>query len=165
MNSTSKLSLFGALALVLSVSGTALAGHKHPGYMRTIDDLRLARALLQRTNVAQSANDAEDEVSLTVGYIDAVTAEIDKEINANQKKLRAIPRINPRISWADRLAESLKLLERAELDCSKEKDDAENAGLHARVFGLLDQAHTRMTVAIETKNFDYSARSLPTRND
>jgi hypothetical protein len=69
------------------------------------------------------------------------------------------------MTWADRLTESLKLLERAELDCSKEKDDAENAGLHARVFGLLDQAHTRMTVAIETKNFDYSARSLPTRND
>jgi hypothetical protein len=165
MKSPSKLCLFGALSLVLSVSGTALAGQKHPGYMRTMDDLRLARALLQRTNVAQSATGTEDEVSLTVGYIDSVMAEIDKEINTNQKKLRAIPRINPRMTWADRLSESLKLLERAKLDCSKEKDDAANAGLQTRVFSLLDQAHTRMTVAIETKNFDYSARSLPTRND
>jgi hypothetical protein len=39
----------GAMALVLSLPGTALAGQKHPGYARTIDDLRFARALLQRT--------------------------------------------------------------------------------------------------------------------
>jgi hypothetical protein len=165
MNSASKLCQLGALALVLSLSGTAQAGQKHPGYMRTMDDLRLARALLQRTNESQSVNAPADEISLTVSNIDAVMAEIDKEINANQKKPRELPRIDPRMSWADRLSDSLKLLERARLDCSKEKDDASSAGLQARVFGLLDQAHTRITVAIETKNFDYSARSLPTRND
>jgi hypothetical protein len=165
MNSASKLFQLGALALVLSLSGTALAGQKHPGYMRTMDDLRLARALLQRTNESQSANAPADEISLTVSNIDVVMAEIDKEININQKKPHALSRIDPRMSWADRLSDSLKLLERARLDCSKEKDDAANAGLQARIFGLLDQAHTRITVAIDTKNFDYDARSMPTRND
>jgi hypothetical protein len=142
-----------------------MAGQKHPGYVRTMNDLRLVRMLLQRTNEGQSANPPEDEVTLTLGYIDGAMAEIDKEINMNQKKVRALPPINPRMTWAVRLSDSLKLIERAKLDCSKEKDDAANAGLQARVFGLLDQAHTRITVAIETKNFDYSARSLPTRND
>ena len=165
MNRTSRLFQFGAMAVALSFSGTALAGQKHPGYLRTMDDLRVARMLLQRTNETKSANPPEDEVTLTVGYIDAAMAEIDKEINVDQKKLHAMPPISPRMTWADRLSESLKLLERAELDCSKEKDGSGNAGLHARVLGLLDQAHTRMTVAIQTKNFDYDARSLPTRND
>jgi hypothetical protein len=165
MFSTSKLCQFGALALVLSLSGTDLAGQKHPGYMRTMDDLRLARALLQRTNQAQTVNGLEDEVSLTIGNIDGVMAEIEKEIGADRKKPRAIPQIDARLSWAGRLSESLRLLEKAEQDCSKEKDNPGDLGLQARVFKLLDQAHTRITVAIETKNFDYNARSLPTRND
>jgi hypothetical protein len=165
MFSTSKLCGFGALALVLSLSGTARASHKHPGYMRTMDDLRLARALLQRTNEGQTVNGSEDEVSLTIGNIDGVMAEIEKEIGADRKKPRAVPRIDARLSWAGRLSESLRLLEKAKQDCSKEKDNAGDPGLQARVFNLLDQAHTRMTVAIETKNFDYNARSLPTRND
>ena len=165
MFSTSKLCGFGALALVLSLSGTAWASHKHPGYMRTMDDLRLARALLQRTNEGQTVNGSEDEVSLTIGNIDGVMAEIEKEIGADRKKPRAVPRIDARLSWAGRLSESLRLLEKAKQDCSKEKDNPGDTGLQARVFNLLDQAHTRMTVAIETKNFDYNARSLPTRND
>src|SRR5712692_10266618 len=74
---TSKVWLFGALALVLSLAGTALAGQKDPGYLRTMDDLRLARALLQRTNEAQAANGSQDEVSLTIGYIDGAMAEIN----------------------------------------------------------------------------------------
>jgi hypothetical protein len=57
------------------------------------------------------------------------------------------------------------LLEKALQDCSNEKDTSGDQGLQARVFNLLDQAHTRITVAVQTKNFDYSARDLPTRND
>ena len=33
------------------------------------------------------------------------------------------------------------------------------------VLTQLDQAHTRLTVAIQTVNFDYAARNMPTRND
>lgn len=165
MFSTSKLCQFGTMALVLSLAGSALAGQKHPGYMRTMDDLRLARALLQRTNEAQTVNGSEDEVSLTIGNIDGVMAEIEKEIGSDRKKSHAVPRIDARLSWAGRLSESLRLLEKAKQDCSKEKDNPGDLGLQARVFNLLDQAHTRMTVAIETKNFDYNARNLPTRND
>jgi hypothetical protein len=160
-----KMCRFGAMALVLSLPGTVLAGQKHPGYMRTMDDLRLARALLQRTNQSQTLNGSQDEVSLTIGNIDAAMAEINQEIGADRKKPRDLPRIDARMPWADRLSKSLKLLELAEQDCSTEKDKSGESGLRARVLDQLDHAHTRIRVAVETKNFDYDARNLPTRND
>lgn len=165
MSRTSKMCRFGALALVLSLPGTALAGQKHPGYDRTMDDLRWARALLQRTNDAQTVNGSQDEISLTLANIDGAMADIEKEIGAPGKKPRAVPRIDARMPWADRLAKSLKLLELAQQDCSTEKENSGDGGLRARVLNQLDDAHTRMTVAIATKNFDYDARNLPTRND
>jgi hypothetical protein len=153
------------MALVLSLPGTILAGQKHTGYDRTMEDLRWARALLQRANEAQSLNGSQDEISLTIVNIDGAMAEIDKEIGTEGKKPRAVPRIDARMPWADRLSKSLKLLELAQQDCRTEKDNAGDGGLRARVLNQLDDAHTRMTVAIATKNFDYNARNLPTRND
>jgi hypothetical protein len=161
----STVCLFGAMALVVSLSCTTQAGQKHPGYLRTMDDLRLARALLQRTNQAQDVNGSEDEVSLTIANIDGAMDEINKVIGAGRKKPHVLPRIDARMSWAEHLSESLRLIEMARQDCGREKDNSGNNGLQARVFNLLDQAHTRITVAIETKNFDYNARNLPTRND
>jgi len=165
MSRTSKLCRYGAMALVLSLPGTILAGQKHTGYDRTMEDLRWARALLQRANEAQSLNGSQDEISLTIANIDGAMAEIDKEIGTEGKKPRAVPRIDARMPWADRLSKSLKLLELAQQDCRTEKDNAGDGGLRARVLNQLDDAHTRMTVAIATKNFDYNARNLPTRND
>jgi hypothetical protein len=161
----SKLGSYYAIALALSLACTTFAGQKHAGYMRSMDDLRLARALLQRANETQIATDSQDEVSLTIANIDGAMDEINKEIGANRKKPHDLPRIDAHMQWAERLNESLRLIEMARQDCTKEKDSSGAQGLQARVFALLDQAHTRLTVAIETKNFDYNARNLPTRND
>jgi hypothetical protein len=155
--------LFCAL---LALPACALAGgHSHPGYLHAEDDLRLARALLQRPNGTPHANGWQDEVSLTIGHIDSAVKEIEDGVGAGHSKPHDLPRIDPHMTWAERLDQSLRLLERAEWDCSKEKDDSASAGLKGRVFDLLDQAHTRLSVAIQTVNFDYSARNLPTRND
>lgn len=162
---TSKMCRLGAMALVLYFPGTMLAGKKHPGYMRTRDDLRLARALLQRTNEAQTLNGSQDEVSLSIGYMDGAIEEIDKEIGAEDKKHHALPRIDARMPWADRLTSSLRLLEMAQQECGTEKDNSGEVGLRAQVLDQLDQAHTRLTVAVETKNFDYNSRNMLTRND
>ena len=162
---TPNMCRLGALALVLSLPGTALAGQKHPGYARTRDDLRLARMLLQRTNQAQALDGSQDEVSLTIGYIDAAIEELDKEIGTEGKKAHALPRIDARMTWPDRLTTSLRFLEAAQAECRTEKDSSGDSGLRARVLDELDHAHTRLVVAVETKNFDYSARNIPTRND
>jgi hypothetical protein len=69
------------------------------------------------------------------------------------------------MTWAARLSMSMRLLDRAKLDCSSDRDNAANAGLQSRVFASIDQAHDRIRVAIDTVNFDYSARNMTTRND
>jgi hypothetical protein len=162
---TTKFGSFGLIFLLLGLPSIALASHSHPGYDHAADDLRLARALLQRPNGVQHPNGWQDEVSLTIGHIDMAVQEIEEGVGATRSKPHELPRIDPHMRWAERLDQSLRLLERAEWDFAKEKDDAANAGLKARLFDLLEQAHTRLSVAIQTVNFDYSARNIPTRND
>jgi hypothetical protein len=142
-----------------------VAGQRHPGYSRAMDDLRMARALLQRPNQAGSVDGSQDEVGLSIGYIDAAMADIYKETGEEGEKGHDAAQIKVRKSWTDHLAKSLKMLEKAELDCASEKDASADSGLRARVLDQLDHAHSRLTVALETVNFDYTARNLPTRND
>jgi len=154
-----------AIALALSLSLAASAGQKHQGYVRALDDLRTARALLQRAGDAKVSNGSQDEVSLALSNIDEAIAQINTESPDNGKKSHDVSGIDAHTKWSSRLSMSFRMLDQAKLDCSKEKDDAGDAGLQARVQGLIDQAHNRIRVAIDTANFDYSARSLPTRND
>ena len=155
----------GAMAMILFLPGTVLAGQKHSGYARTMDDLREARMLLQRTSQVQAVDGSQDEVSLSIGYIDAAMADIYKTTGEQGEKPSDVPRIDARLSWAKRLSRSVKLLERAQLDCDSEKDSGGNDGLRSRVLDQLDHAHSRLSVALQTVNFDYSARNMPTRND
>jgi len=162
---TRKIGLFTAIALAMSLSPSVPAAQRHAGYAHALDDLRMARALLQRTNVAPKEDGSQDEVSLTITNIDAAIAEISKESAPNGKDSQEAPRIDARTPWAKRLSMSFKFLDRAIMECSREKDDSGDAGLQARVMSRLDHAHDRLRVAIDTVNFDYSARNLPTRND
>ncbi len=162
---TMRMGLLAAIALTLSLSYAAWAGQKHLGYVHALDDLRTARALLQRTGDAQIPNGSQDEVSLALANIDEAIAQINTESPDNGKKSHDVSAIDPHTKWSKRLSMSYRMLDQAKQDCGKEKDDSGNAGLQARVQGLIDQAHDRIRVAIDTANFDYSARSLPTRND
>lgn len=160
-----RTSPFWAAGLGLLLVASAQAGQKHPGYLRTMDDLRYARTLLDRPDRPQAADTAPDEVSLTIGNIDRAMDGIGKEVGAGSRKAHPVPRIDQKMNWGARLSESLRVLERAEEDCAKEKDDAANAGLLAHVTDELNQARTRLIVAIQTINFDYTARKMTTRND
>lgn len=162
---TAQLCQAGAIAVLLFLPGTMLAGQKHAGYARTMDDLREARMLLQRTNAVQNVNEGQDEVTLSIGYIDAAMADIYKETGEQGERPNESPRVDARTPWAKRLAKSLKVLEKAELDCDSEKESGGDTGLRARVLDQLDHAHSRLNVALQTVNFDYTARNLPTRND
>jgi hypothetical protein len=162
---TSKMCRFGAMALVLSIPGTALAGQKHSGYSRTMDDLRLARALLQRTNQPQTLDGEQDEVSLAMSHIESAISEMNIESILNGKKRSDLPRIDARMPWAERLSRSSRLLEQAREDCAGEKDKTGSVGLQARVLDQIEQAQNRIRIAIEIVHFDYSARSMSTRDD
>jgi hypothetical protein len=160
----SKQCSLGVICLLLILPGRSFAGQNHAGYVRAMDDLRSARALLQRSDRIQPVDESPDEVSLTIDNIDRAMKQIDQAIGAASRKSQELPKIDERMTWVERLTQSLRFLDKAELDCAGEKDASANAGLKARVFDLLDQAHTRLSVAIQTVNFDYSSRHLPTRN-
>jgi hypothetical protein len=162
---TSKPWVFGAICLAVILPGGALASRHHPGYQHAMDDLRLALALLQRPTAAQAVNKSPDEVSLTITDIEGAIKEISEEMGPDPGKAHEVPRFDARMPWKDRLVQSLRLLERAELEYGKEKGSDGKAGSKAKAFDLLDEAHTRISVAIQTVNFDYSARNVPTRND
>jgi hypothetical protein len=165
MSKLPSLSLPGLACLLLILPGSAFASHGHPGYEHAMDDLRLAQLLLQRSDVAPAGNGWQDEVSLTKDSIEQAMKQMDAAMGGDRGKQSDLPRLDARMAWAERLNQSLRLIERAETDCSREKDGAENAGTKARIFDLLDQAHTRLSVAIQTVNFDYNLRHIPTRND
>jgi hypothetical protein len=162
---TSRLCALGMICLAVILPASAFAGHHHPGYQHAMDDLRLALALLQRPAGAQAVNKSPDEVSLTITDIEGAVKEISEEVGPDLGKTHETPRFDARMPWKDRLVQSLRLLERAELEYGKEKGSDGKAGSKAKAFDLLDEAHTRISVAIQTVNFDYSARNVPTRND
>lgn len=155
----------GAVCLLLVLPGRSFAGQGHTGYSRAMDDLRLAHALLQRPNGMQAATSSPDEVSIALGHLDSAMKELDQAVGSEPSKVREVSKIDAHMPWAERLDQSLRLLDRAEMECAREKDDSGNAKLKARIFDLLDQAHTRLSVALQTVNFDYGARNIPTRND
>lgn len=162
---TTRIALIASFGLLISVPGAVFAAQHHAGYARSMDDLRTARALLQRADQVSTAEGSQDEVSLAIGSINAAIAEISKEAAVSDKNTPEPLKVNARMTWQARLSMSLRLLDRAKLDCSKEKDDSANAGLQSHVMASIDQAHDRIRVAIDTINFDYSARNMPTRND
>jgi len=144
---------------------SAFASHSHSGYQHAVDDLRLAQLLLQRSDIAPASSGWHDEVSLTMDNLDEAMKQMDTAVGSDRSKPSDLPRLDARMAWAERLNQSLRLIEHAEWDFAKEKDGAANTALKARIYDLLDEAHARLSVAIETVNFDYNARHLPTRND
>jgi hypothetical protein len=162
---TTRIGLIASFGLFIALPGATFAKQHHVGYVRTLDDLRTARALLQRTEKVSTAEGSQDEVSLAISNIDGAIAEIGKEAVLKGKNAQEPVKVDARMTWSARLSASMRSLDRAKLDCSKEKDSAENAGMQARVLATIDRAHDRIRVAIDTINFDYSARNMPTRND
>jgi len=160
-----RLGLIASMGLLISIPCVTPAAQHHSGYVRAMEDLRLARALLQRGSMGPSAADSQDEVTLAISNIDGAMSEIMKQALPNEKKAQNVPKFDTRMTWSDRLSVSFRLLDRAKLDCSKEKDNSGNAGVQTRVLASIDEAHGRIQVAIDTVNFDYSARNIPTRND
>jgi hypothetical protein len=159
-----RMGLIASIGLLISIPCATPAAQHHTGYVHTLEDLRMARALLQRANKVSTTDGSQDEVSLAIGNIDGAIAEINKEMPTGDKQPVA-PKIDSRMHWSDRLSMSFKMLDRAMFDCSKEKDNSGISELQSKVLASIEQAHDRIRVAIDTINFDYSARNMDTRND
>jgi hypothetical protein len=162
---TTRIGLIASIGLLISIPCATPAAQHHTGYVHTLEDLRMARALLQRPDKVSTADGSQDEVSLAISSIDGATSEIGKEAPAGDKQPQDAPKFDTRMSWSARLSMSFKMLDRAMFDCSKEKDNSGKSDLQSRVLASIEQARDRIRVAIDTVNFDYSARNMDTRND
>jgi hypothetical protein len=161
---TTRIGLIALTGLLVSIACATPAAQHRTGYVHTLEDLRMARALLQRPDKVSTTDGTQDEVSLAIGSIDGAIAEIDKEMPAGDKQPDP-PKFDTRMRWSARLSMSFRMLDRAMFDCSKEKDTSGKSELQSRVLASIEQAHDRIRVAIDTVNFDYSARNMDTRND
>ncbi len=159
-----RMGLIASIGLLISIPCTTPAARHQTAYVHTLEDLRMARALLQRANKVSTNDGSQDEVSLAISSIDGAIAEINNEMPAGDKQ-PGPPKFDARMHWSDRLSMSFKMLDRAMFDCSKEKDNSGKAELQSRVLASIAQAHDRIRVAIDTVNFDYSTRNMDTRND
>jgi hypothetical protein len=159
-----RMGLIASIGLLISIPCATPAAKHQTAYVHTLEDLRMARALLQRANKVSTADGSQDEVSLAISNIDGAISEINKEAPVGDKQPDA-PKIDARMHWSDRLSMSFKMLDRAMFDCSKEKDNSGKSELQSHVLASIAQAHDRIRVAIDTVNFDYSARNMDTRND
>ena len=161
---TTRMGLIASIGLLITIPCATPAAQRHTGYVHTLEDLRVARALLQRANKVSTTEGSQDEVSLAISSIDGAISEINKEAPANDKQPDA-PKFDVRMQWSARLSMSFRMLDKAMFDCSKEKDNSGKLELQSRVLASIAQAHDRIRVAIDTVNFDYSARNMDTRND
>jgi hypothetical protein len=159
-----RMGLIASIGLLISIPCATPAAQHHTGYVHTLEDLRMARALLQRADKVSTTDGSQDEVSLAISSIDGAISEINKEAPVGDKQADA-PKIDRRMQWSARLSMSFKMLDRAMFDCSKEKDNSGKSDLQSKVLASIEQAHDRIRVAIDTVNFDYSARNMDTRND
>jgi hypothetical protein len=159
-----RMGLIASIGLLISIPCATPAARHQTAYVRTLEDLRMARALLQRADKISTPDSPQDEVSLAISSIDGAISEINKEAPTEDKQ-PDVPKFDTRMPWSARLSMSFKMLDRAMFDCSKEKDNSGKTELQSKVLASIEQAHDRIRVAIDTIYFDYSARNMDTRND
>jgi len=162
MAKTLQIPTFAVIALILSLPCLTVAASGHSHSVHALQDLRLASALLQRTDATQPTIDQPDETKLAIDSIEGAIAEINDASIGDGTNKTGIPQVDPRVPRQTRLVKSLELLDKAQQDWSKEREGAGVSGLQARVSAQIDQARNRVRVAIAVVNFDYS-ESVSTR--
>jgi hypothetical protein len=111
---------------------------RHPAYLRALEDLRHARAHLERpANV--TARTAWDE-AVAVREIDAALREIRQAAIDDGKPVGYHPPVDVGLDWSGRLRRAVELLERAHQDCAQDEDNAFAQGLQARAIQHIDAA-------------------------
>jgi len=111
---------------------------RHPAYLHALEDLRHARAHLERpANVTRQT--AWDE-KVALAKIDAAIAEIKRAAIDDGKNVGEHPPVDVALDWPGRLHRSLELLRKARADVNQEEDDRFARGLKRRATVHIDEA-------------------------
>jgi hypothetical protein len=116
-----------------------MQGPRHPAYLHALEDLRHARAHLQRPAQMVGIVVAWDE-AVAVREIDAAMGEIVRAAINDGKNLNEHPPVDARMDWRGRLHRTVELLRKAHQDCAQEEDNAFAQGLQRRAIQHIDGA-------------------------
>ena len=109
----------------------------HPSYLHALQDLRHARAHLERRPGDMQVKWDEH---VAIGEIDAALGEIKKASIDDGKNLADHPPIDARLDYRGRLHRALELLNRAHKDVKQEEDNNFARGLQHRAILHIDAA-------------------------
>jgi hypothetical protein len=130
--------LLGLGACVVRVAEAPRRAERHPAYLHAIQDMRHARAQLERP-AATTAQTAWDE-NVAIRDLDAAIQEARAAASDDGKNVAALPPIDVAPDWSGRLHRALELMERARNDMNHEEDNPGARGAQQRSIGHVDQA-------------------------
>jgi len=111
---------------------------RHPAYLHALEDLRHARAHLERPGPARGAVRWDENVAIRA--VDEAIRDIREAAIDDGKDLRDHPPIDTALDWPGRLRRSLELLRKARADVSEEEDNNFARGLKRRAALHIDNA-------------------------
>ncbi len=130
-----KLVLAAVLACGSSAAWADQPG-KHPAYLHALDDLRAARAHLERP---ASVTVKWDE-KVAIKEIDDAIKEIKDAAIDDGKNLADHPPVDAKMDWRGRLGRALELVQKAHQDVDQEEDNNFARGLKKRALQHIDLA-------------------------
>ena len=139
--------LLSSLALIsLGCAHAAPREGHHPAYLHALEDLRHARAHLERP-AAATMRRAWDE-SIAIHEIDEAIREIKDAAIDDGKNIAEHEPVDARMDWPGRMHRAVELLRKARQDCEHEEDNAEVRGLRDRAIHHIDAAihHTELGI-------------------
>jgi hypothetical protein len=134
-----------AVAAFAPAAALADAPGRHPAYIHAIEDLRHARALLERPAGLQVKWDEQ----VAVREIDAALHEIKAAAIDDGKPLTEHPAIDVHLGWGGRLHRAAELVAKAHQDASGEEDNGEIRGLRKRALLHIDKASEYIAAGIQ----------------
>ena len=117
---------------------TAVVQHRHhPAYLRSLSDLREARAHLERRG---GGSDLKWDEHIAIGAIDAAIRDLRIAAMDDGKNLQNHPPIDVQLGYAGHLHRALELLRQAERDCRGEEDNGSARNPQAGAIGHIREA-------------------------
>jgi hypothetical protein len=111
---------------------------RHPAYLHALQDLRHARAHLER---GTDSGRKDREEAHAIAEIDKAIGEIKQAAIDDGKNLNDHPPVDARMDWPGRYHRTLELLDKARHDISEREDDGFAHGLRRRALEHIDEAH------------------------
>jgi hypothetical protein len=139
--------LVPALFLVLFFalgSGNVAAQGRHPAYLHALNDLRVARAHLERHDGGELRHEEKEAIHA----IDNAINEIKRASIDDGKDLNDHPPVDAGLGYTGRLHRAKELLEKAHQDIAREEDNTFAQGLQQRAFGHINKAIHEMNECI-----------------